>query len=213
MLGSFFKHGYWAASRGCKAKEPQGYPYCSRPKPWYILLITSLSLERAFCNILDVQKRNASFEHIWYPFWGSVLLLGCHIWIGRFLNIATALPPGDCQAKKPQRYPYCFWPKPWPIFLITSLSLERAFCNILGSQKGDSSFEHIFNPCWGSVVLLGRHLWIGWKRMLGMFFKHSYWAASRGLPSQEATTISILFLAKTMTNFFDHISFIRESLL
>ena len=131
-----------------------------------------------------------------------------------FLNIATELPPGDCQAKKPQRYPYCFWPKPWSFFLITSLSLGRAFCNILGSQKGNSLFEHIFNPCWlGSVVLLGSHLWIGWKTMLGMLFKHSYWAASRGFPSQETTTISILFLTKTMTIFFDHISFIRESLL
>ena len=46
------------------------------------------------------------------------------------------------------------------LVLITSLSLERAFCNILDVQKGNASFEHIFNPCWGSVVLLGSHLWI-----------------------------------------------------
>ena len=128
-----------------------------------------------------------------------------------FLNIATELSPGDCQAKKPQRYPYCFWPKPWSFFLITSLSLERAFCNILGSQTGNSSFEHIFNPCWlGICSTLGKsHV----NRNVRVFFKHGYWAASRALPSQEATTISIMFLAKTMTIFFDQISFIRESLL
>ena len=153
MLGMFLKIAIALPPGDCQAKKTQRYPYCFWPKPWPIFLITSLSLERAFCNILGSQKGDSSFEHIFNPCWGSVVLLGSHLWIGwkrmlgMFLNIATALPPGDCQAKKPQRYPYCFRPKPWSIFLVTSLSLERAFCNILGAQKGNASFEHIFNPC------------------------------------------------------------------
>ena len=87
-------------SGDCKAKEPQLYPYCFRPKPWCIFLTKSLSFESAFCNISDVQQGNASFEHIFNPRWGSVVLLGSHIWKGVFLNMATELPPGDCKAKK-----------------------------------------------------------------------------------------------------------------
>ena len=145
----------------CKAKEPQLYPYCFRPKTWSMFLTTSLSFESAFCNIFAVQKGNASFEHIFSPRWGSVVLLRSHLWIGVLLNMATELPPGDCKAKGPQLYPYCFRPKPRSIFLTTSLSFESAFCNISDVQLGNASFEHIFNPRWGSVVLLGSHIWIG----------------------------------------------------
>ena len=126
-----------------------------------MFLTTSLSFESAFCNIFAVQKGNASFEHIFNPRWGSVLLLRSHLWIGVLLNMATELPPGDCKAKGPQRYPYRFRPKPRSIFLTTSLSFESAFCNISDVQQGNASFEHIFNPRWGSVVLLGSHIWIG----------------------------------------------------
>ena len=159
IIGMFFNMATELPPGDCNAKEPQLYPYCFRPKPWCNLLITFLSLENAFCNILDVQKRNASFEHIFNPCWGSVVLLGIHLWIGVLLNMATEL--GDFKAKKPQRYPYCFRPRPWSIFLTTSLSLEKAFCNTLDVQTGNASFEHIFNPCRGSVVLSGSHLWIG----------------------------------------------------
>ena len=209
-----FQHGHWPwkgvflnmaielPPGGCKAKEPQGYPYCSRPKPWYILLITSLSLERAFCNISDVQKRNASFEHIWYPCWGSVLLLGSHIWIGRFLNIATALPPGDCQAKKPQRYPYCFWPKPWAIFFDHISFIRESLLQHFGFSERGFIIWTYFQSMLGICSTLGKTPMNSLKKNVRDVFKHSYWAASRGLPSQEATTISILFLAKTMSNFF-----------
>ena len=84
----------------CKAKEPQLYPYCFRPKPWCICLTTSLSFDSAFCNIFGVQKGNASFEHTFNPRWGSVVLLGSHLWLGLLLNMATELPPGDCKAKE-----------------------------------------------------------------------------------------------------------------
>ena len=56
------------------------------------------------------------------------------------------------------RYPYCFRPKPRSIFLTTSLSFESAFCNIADVQQGNASFENMFNPRWGFVVLLGSHI-------------------------------------------------------
>ena len=161
MTRTAFKHGYWAAPRGLQS---QGATTISIPFPTKTtihFLTTSLSFESAFCNISDVQQGNASFEHIFNARWGSVVLLGSHLWIGLLLNMATELPPGDCKAKEPQLYPYCFWPKPRSIFLTTSLSSESAFCNIFDVQKGNASFEHIFNARWGSVVLLGSHLWIG----------------------------------------------------
>ena len=161
MKRSVFKHGYWAASRGLQSQGATTISILFRPKPWCIFLTKSLSFESALCKILDVQQGNAWFEHIFNPRWGSVVLLGSHIWIGMFLNMATELPPGDCKAKEPQLYPYCFRPKPWCIFLTKSLSSESAFCNIFDVQKGNASFEHIFNQRWGSVVLLGSHLWLG----------------------------------------------------
>ena len=54
---------------------------------------------------------------------------------------------------------------PQAIFLITSFSIERAFCNFLDVQKGNASFEHVFNPCWGSV---------GKSPMNRIVFKHGY---------------------------------------
>ena len=237
MKRSVFKHGHWAASRGLQSQGATTISILFRPKPWSMFLTTSLSFESAFCNIFAVQKGNASFEHIFNPRWGSVLLLRSHLWIGVLLNMATELspgdckakgpqrypycfrpkprsiflttslsfesafcnisdvqqgeciiwtylqstlgicstigkshmnrnvftelPPGDCKAKEPQLYPYCFRPKPWCIFLTKSLSSESAFCNIFDVQKGNASFEHIFNQRWGSVVLLGSHLWLG----------------------------------------------------
>ena len=161
MKRSVFKHGHWAASRGLQSQGATTISILFRPKPWSMFLTTSLSFESAFCNIFAVQKGNASFEHIFNPRWGSVLLLRSHLWIGVLLNMATELSPGDCKAKGPQRYPYCFRPKPRSIFLTTSLSFESAFCNISDVQQGNASFEHICNPRWGSVVLLGSHIWIG----------------------------------------------------
>ena len=45
-------------------------------------------------------KGYASFEHTFNQRWGSVVLLGSHLWLGILLNMATELPPGDCKAKK-----------------------------------------------------------------------------------------------------------------
>ena len=161
MNSSVFKHGYWAASSGLQSQGATTISILFPAKTLIIFLTTSVSFDSAFCNIFGVQKGNASLEHMFNPCWGSVVLLGSHIWKGVFLNMATELPPGDCKAKEPQLYPYCFRPKPWCIFLTTSLSFDSAFCNIFDVQKGNASFEHIFNPRWGSVVLLGSHLWLG----------------------------------------------------
>ena len=161
MNRSVFKHGYWAASRGLQSQGATTISILFPTKTMMYFLTNSLSSESAFCNIFGVQKGHASFEHMFNPCWGSVVLLRSHIWIGMFLNMATELPPGDCKAKEPQLYPYCFRPKPWCIFLTTSLSSESAFCNIFDVQKGNASFEHIFNQRWGSVVLLGSRLWLG----------------------------------------------------
>ena len=118
MKRSVFKHGYWAASRGLQSQGATTISILFPAKTLIIFLNTSLSFDSAFCNIFGVQKGNASLEHILNPCWGSVVLLGSHIWKGVFLNMATELPPGDCKAKEPQLYPYfsgqnhdlCFWP-------------------------------------------------------------------------------------------------------
>ena len=76
--------------------------------------------------------------------------------------MATELPPGHSQAKETTRISILFPTKTMTNFQRLHLfPLERAFCNILDVQKGNASFEHIWNPCWGSVVLLGSHPWIG----------------------------------------------------
>ena len=160
-IGVFLNMGYWAASRGLQSQGATTISILFPTKTMMYFLTKSLSSESAFCNIFGVQKGHASFEHMFNPCWGSVVLLRSHIWRGMFLNMATELPPGDCKAKEPQLYPYFFRPKPWCICLTTSLSFDSAFCNIFDVQKGNASFEHIFNPRWGSVVLLGSHLWLG----------------------------------------------------
>ena len=160
MKRSVFKHGHWAASRDCKAKEPQLYPYFSGQNH-DLCFWPHLFHSRAPCVRFWMYSKGMHDLTIFNPRWGSVVLLGSHIWIGMFLNMATELPPGDCKAKEPQLYPYCFRPKPWCIFWTKSLSSESAFCNIFDVQKGNASFEHIFNQRWGSVVLLWSHLWLG----------------------------------------------------
>ena len=144
----------------CKAKEPQLYPYCFRPKPWCILLITFLSLENAFCNILDVQKRN---ECIIWTYFQSMLRIRSTI--GNSPMNRSAFKHGyrarGFQSQEATKISILFPAKTMIYFLTTSLSLEKAFCSTLDVQTGNASFEHIFNPCRGSVVLSGSHLWIG----------------------------------------------------
>ena len=123
-------------------------------------LYQALSLESALCKILDVQKGNASFEHIFNPRWGSVVLLGSHLWLGLLLNMATELPPGGLQSQEVGSHNDFHTVSDHWSHLYQTLSLESALCKILDVQKGNASFEHIFNPRMGSVVLLGSHLWI-----------------------------------------------------
>ena len=124
-------------------------------------LYQALSLESALCKILDVQKGNASFEHIFNPRWGSVVLLGSHLWLGLLLNMATELPPGGLQSQEVGSHNDIHTVSDHWSHLYQALSLESALCKILDVQKGNASFEQIFNPRWGSVVLLGSHLWLG----------------------------------------------------
>ena len=72
--------------------------------------------------------------------------------------MATELPPGGLQSQEVGSHNDIHtvsdhWSHPYQ-----TLSLESALCKILDVQKGNASFEHIFNPRWGSVVLLGSHL-------------------------------------------------------
>ena len=106
MTRTAFKHGYWAAPRGLQSQGATTISILFPTKTMIIFLTTSLSFDSAFCNIFGVQKGHASFEHMFNPCWGSVVLLRSHIWRGMFLNMATELPPGDCKAKEPQLYPY-----------------------------------------------------------------------------------------------------------
>ena len=94
------------------------------------------------------------------PGWRSAVLLGSHLWLGLLLNMATELPPGGLQSQEAGSH------NDIPVsdhssHLYQTLSLESALCKIWGVQKGNASFEQIFNPRWGSVVLLGSHLWLG----------------------------------------------------
>ena len=164
MNRSAFKHGYWAAPRGLQSQEATTISILC-PTIDHISFIRD---RLVMCNILDVQKGNASLGIIWTYFQSTLGICSAigkppmnRIYNRNVFNMATELPPGDCNAKEPQLYPYCFRPKPWCNLLITFLSLENAFCNILDVQKRNASFEHIFDPCWGFVVLLGSHLWKG----------------------------------------------------
>ena len=145
MTRNTFKHGYWAAPRGLQSQEVRSHNdiYIHTVSDHWSHLYQALSLESALCKILDVQKGNASFEHIFNPRWGSVVLLGSHLWIGAFLNMATELPPGDCKAKEPQLYPYCFRPKPWCIFWPILFHQRAPFVTFSVFRKG----MHHLNIC------------------------------------------------------------------
>ena len=79
MNRSVFKHGYWAASRGLQSQGATTISILFPTKTMMYFLTNSLSSESAFCNIFGVQKGHASFEHMFNPCWGSVVLLRSHI--------------------------------------------------------------------------------------------------------------------------------------
>ena len=161
MKRNVFKHGYWAASRGLQSQGATTISILFPTKTMIYVLTTSLSFESAFCNIFDVQKGNASLEHIFNPCWGSAVLLRSHIWRGMFLNMATELPPGGLQSQEVGSHNDIHTVSDHWSHLYQALSLESALCKILDVQKGNASFEHMLNPGWGSAVLLGSHLWLG----------------------------------------------------
>ena len=101
MKRSVFKHGYWAASRGLQSQGATTISILFPAKTMMYFFDQISFIQRAPCvRFWMYSTGNAWFEHIFNPRWGSVVLLGSHIWIGMFLNMATELPPGDCKAKK-----------------------------------------------------------------------------------------------------------------
>ena len=186
MNRNVFKHGYWAASRGLQSQEVGSHNDIHTVSDHWSHLYQALSLESALCKILDVQKGNASFEHMLNPGWGSAVLLSSHLWLGLLLNMATELPPGGLQIQEVGSHNDIHTVSDHWSHLYQTLSLESALCKILDVQKGNASFEHIFNPRWGSVVLLGSHLWIGVFLNMAIgrckVFLHSYvyWQNSAG---------------------------------
>ena len=104
------------------------------------------------------------------------------------LNIATKLPPEDCKAKEPQLYPYCFRPKPWCIFLTKSLSSETAFLSHFRCSERECIIWTYFQSTLGICSAIGK------SPMTRTAFKHGYWAAPRGLQSQEVRSHNDIYI-------------------
>ena len=82
---------------------------------------------------------------------------------------------------------------------ISFIRDRLVMCNILDVQKGNASLGIIrtyFQSTLGICSAIGKP---PMNRIYNRnVFQHGYWAASRGLQCQGATTISILFPTKTM---------------
>ena len=198
MTRTAFKHGYWAASRGLQSQGATTISILFPTKTMMYYLTNSLSSESAFCNIFGVQKGHASFEHIFNPRWGSVVLLGSHLWLGLLLNMATELPPGDCKAKEPQLYPYFFRPKPWCIFFDHISFIRQRLLQHFRCSERECIIWTYFQCTLGICSTIGK------SPMNRTAFKHGYWAGSRGLQSQGVRSHNDIHTAS------DHISIIRE---
>ena len=93
-----FKHSYCAASRGLPSQEDTTISILFPTKTMTNFFWSHLfHFREHFLTFWVLRKGNASCDHFWNPCWGSVVLLGNHLWIGMlgsFLNMATELPPG-----------------------------------------------------------------------------------------------------------------------
>ena len=144
----------------CKAKGPQLYPYFFRPKPWSFfwphLFHSTAPLQHFRCS-----ERECIIGTYFQSMLGICSTIGkSHMNRNVFKHGHWAASRG-LQSQGATTISILFRPKPWSMFLTTSLSFESAFCNILDVQKGSASLEHIFNPCWRSVVLLRSRIWKG----------------------------------------------------
>ena len=135
MKRSVFKHGYWAASRGLQSQGATTISILFRPNH-DVFFWPNLFHSRAPCVRFGCTARECMIWTYFQSALGICSTIGKSHMNRNVLNMATELPPGDCKAKEPQLYPYCFRPKPWCIFLTKSLSSESAFVTFSMFRKG-----------------------------------------------------------------------------